>query len=99
MSRPRPAAEIARAIARLSAEPQVPIADLADKPLTINGVVVRPPGVALLRWGRTGKAGCYLDVLFDPARAGWVTSRPALARFARDLAAGVRLVREPAGGG
>lgn len=83
----RPESEITRAINRLRTEEQVPLGDLAGEPVELNGEVVRPSAVVLLRWGRQGKAGVYLDVLFCQRRACWVTSRAAVERFRRALAA------------
>jgi hypothetical protein len=78
-------------IDRLRAERQVPLGELAGQPLTINGIDLRPTLAVLLRWGRQGKAGVRLDVLFCRRRGCWVTSRPALERFAAELADVVRL--------
>lgn len=81
----RPSADITRAISRLRTEEQVPLGDLAGRPVEFGGVEVRPTATVLLRWGREGKRGVYLDVLFCTTRAAWVTSRQAVARFQQEL--------------
>lgn len=83
----RPAAQIAAAIARLNTEELVPLAELAGLPLVLAGEESRPPVRTLLRWGQTGRAGVYLDVLWSRSRLTWVTSRAALARFAAEVEA------------
>lgn len=86
MSARRSPDEITRALARLNTEELIRLADLASLPLTIGGVVVRPSYLTLKRWGTEGKGGVYLDVLVMRRTGELVTSRPALERFARELA-------------
>jgi hypothetical protein len=81
----RAAAEV-----RLSAEPCVPVAELAGLPLDLGGSRQHPTAVVLLRWGEGRKCGdrrVYLDVMWCPHRLTWVSSRAALTRFAAEVAA------------
>lgn len=79
---------IRAAISRLNDEYLIPLHELAGKPVMFGTVEVRPSAVVLARWGRSGKSGVHLDVLFCRRKQCWVTSREALARFAAELAAG-----------
>lgn len=84
---PRTPDGIAAAIARLNDEFLVPLHEIAGTPLTVSGIEMHPSAVVLSRWGRSGKRGVYLDVLFSRRQQCWVTSREALRRFARELEA------------
>ncbi len=71
--------EIARAVLRLQADgEQTPIHELVDQ----AGASVR----AMERWIVEGKGGKHLDAVHDPRR-GWLSSRAAVERFKRKIAA------------
>jgi hypothetical protein len=86
----RPDPEIARAIARLSRETQLSLeevqAELREHPVRLAGFDASPSAASLLRWGRTGRGGAYLDVLWCRRRLTWVTSHAALERFVQAVA-------------
>lgn len=92
MGRKRSEREITRAINRLRPEEQIPLFDLAGQPLVLGSVEIRPTARVLMRWGQTGKAGVYLDILFCKRRVAWITSREAIDRFRKGLA---KVVAQP----
>lgn len=93
----KPREEEARAAARLRGEREVPIGELAGRPVTINGVEMRPSAVVWMRWGCRGKNGVCLDVRWCQRRLAWVTSHEAVERFRRALAEQLRRRPVPAG--
>lgn len=71
MPRHRPNPYLA-ALRRITAEGPVPIADLAGE--------LGACACTVVRWITRGKGGVKLEG-FESCRLGWVTSRPAAARF------------------
>ena len=100
-TRSRPAADRAAAAVRLSAEPCLPAADLAGLPLDLGADRQHPTAAVLVRWGchgrKCGAVRVYLDIVWCPHRLTWVTSREALARFVRELAAATTASASPEG--
>lgn len=64
------------ALVRLPAEGLVPVADLGGE----LGACAR----TVVRWITRGKKGVRLEG-YESCKLGWVTSRPAVARFAAEL--------------
>lgn len=77
--RPKPLIERARAAERLALDgANLPLRDLVG--------AAGHSELALLRFGRAGRAGVYLDVIRDP-HLGWLSSVAAVQRFHRAVAA------------
>jgi hypothetical protein len=65
---------IVAAVLRLNQEELVPLEEIAHE-LFITKESIK-------RWGTRGRSGVFLDVVHQ-VRKGWMTSRPAMARFVR----------------